>query len=79
MELIFENGYMLMVKVGVMFINSIEVVFKKEVVEKGEEMVYFMFGLIVILLFEKNLIIFDFNVYLGFYVKYGELIVYLKK
>jgi phosphatidylserine decarboxylase len=78
-ELTFENGHMLMVKVGAMFINSIEAVSKKEVVEKGEEMAYFTFGSTVILLFEKNSITFASNVYSGSYVKCGEPIAHLKK
>ncbi|MGL4521838.1 MAG: phosphatidylserine decarboxylase [Bacilli bacterium] len=43
-----------MVKVGAMFVNSIERVGLFEKVEKGQEMAYFTFGSTVVLLFPKN-------------------------
>jgi phosphatidylserine decarboxylase len=50
-----HNGKrMALVKVGAMFVNSIEVTNPNDKVEKGEEMAYFTFGSTVILLFEKG-------------------------
>ncbi|MBS4217073.1 phosphatidylserine decarboxylase [Bacillus sp. FJAT-49711] len=43
-----------MVKVGAMFINSVEIINQNEEWEKGEEVAYFSFGSTVVLLFEKN-------------------------
>ncbi|WP_449537054.1 phosphatidylserine decarboxylase [Ferdinandcohnia sp. Marseille-Q9671] len=49
------NGkHIAMVKVGAMFVNSIETTHESDKVEKGEEIAYFSFGSTVILLFEKN-------------------------
>jgi len=49
-----QGGRMSIVKVGAMFVNSIEVIHEGEKLVKGEEMAYFSFGSTVILLFEKN-------------------------
>jgi phosphatidylserine decarboxylase len=49
-----QGGWMSIVKVGAMFVNSIEVIHEGEKLVKGEEMAYFSFGSTVILLFEKN-------------------------
>ncbi|TKC19993.1 phosphatidylserine decarboxylase [Robertmurraya kyonggiensis] len=49
-----ENGVAAIVKVGAMFVNSIETIHNGERIEKGEEMAYFTFGSTVILLFSKN-------------------------
>jgi phosphatidylserine decarboxylase len=50
-----ESGkYLSIVKVGAMFVNSIEVIHKGEHLVRGEEMAYFSFGSTVVLLFEKN-------------------------
>lgn len=48
-------GKVLLVKVGAMFVNSIELVHVGEHLNKGEEVAFFSFGSTVILLFEKNL------------------------
>ncbi|WP_071460204.1 phosphatidylserine decarboxylase [Bacillus massilinigeriensis] len=54
-EMEHEYGHRIaVVKVGAMFVNSIEVVHKGERLEKGEEMAYFTFGSTVVLLFEKD-------------------------
>ncbi|MCA1031834.1 phosphatidylserine decarboxylase [Bacillus timonensis] len=42
------------VKVGAMFVNSIELIHEHEHLTKGQEMAYFTFGSTVILLFEKD-------------------------
>ncbi|PHA00952.1 phosphatidylserine decarboxylase [Bacillus pseudomycoides] len=51
-----EGERMALVKVGAMFVNSIELLHEREVVQKGEEMAYFTFGSTVVLLFEKDMI-----------------------
>lgn len=48
------TGKMCLVKVGAMFVNSIEYTHEGEKWEKGEEVGYFSFGSTVILLFEKG-------------------------
>lgn len=51
-----EGKRMALVKVGAMFVNSIELLHKRNTVQKGEEMAYFTFGSTVVLLFEKGMI-----------------------
>ena len=50
-----DYGHMAVVKVGAMFVNSIETTHKGSELEKGEEMAYFSFGSTVVLLFEKDI------------------------
>lgn len=49
-----NNQHVLIVKVGAMFINSIVVNHKDDMLAQGEEMAYFSFGSTVILFFEKE-------------------------
>ncbi|MBW8348190.1 phosphatidylserine decarboxylase [Bacillus sp. IITD106] len=50
-----HNGKLIaMVKVGAMFINSVEIMNQGHEWKKGEEVAYFSFGSTVVLLFEKN-------------------------
>lgn len=49
-----DHGKYALVKVGAMFVNSIEWTNPKEFVEKGEELGYFSFGSSVVLLFPKG-------------------------
>lgn len=49
-----EDGFLSIVKVGAMFVNSIEVIHEGEQLQKGSEMAYFSFGSTVVLLFEKD-------------------------
>lgn len=49
-----ESGSMAIVKVGAMFVNSIEALHRGEQLIKGEEIAYFTFGSTVVLLFEKD-------------------------
>ncbi|KOO43843.1 phosphatidylserine decarboxylase [Priestia koreensis] len=49
-----STGDLLLVKVGAMFINSIETTVKNEHVKKGEEVGYFSFGSTVVLFLEKG-------------------------
>ena len=53
-ELQHEYGHVSVVKVGALFVNSIEVVHKGEQINKGEELAYFTFGSTIVLLFEKD-------------------------
>ncbi|MFE8696767.1 phosphatidylserine decarboxylase [Cytobacillus sp. FJAT-53684] len=48
------GGFVSIVKVGAMFVNSIEVIHEGEELVKGNEMAYFSFGSTVVLLFEKD-------------------------
>jgi phosphatidylserine decarboxylase len=48
-------GMAAIVKVGAMFINSIELIHSGDELTKGEEMAYFSFGSTVVLLFEKEI------------------------
>lgn len=50
-----DFGYTAVVKVGAMFVNSIEISHVGNSLKKGEEMAYFSFGSTVILLFEKGI------------------------
>ncbi len=54
-ELKTENGFMAVVKVGAMFVNSIEITHPGSRLNSGDEMAYFSFGSTVILLFEKGI------------------------
>lgn len=53
-EMEYEKGRLAVVKVGAMFVNSIETVHKGDWLQKGEEMAYFTFGSTVVLLFQKD-------------------------
>lgn len=54
-ELKTDYGFLAVVKVGAMFVNSIEITHEGSEIEKGEEMAYFSFGSTVVLLFEKGI------------------------
>ncbi|MCJ8006908.1 phosphatidylserine decarboxylase [Lederbergia wuyishanensis] len=53
-ELEHDGKSIAMVKVGAMFINSVEIINQDREWNKGEEVAYFSFGSTVVLLFEKN-------------------------
>lgn len=53
-EMTYDKKHIAVVKVGAMFVNSIEITNPKKTLEKGEEIGYFSFGSTVILLFEKG-------------------------
>ncbi len=53
-EIKHENGHLAVVKVGAMFVNSIELVHEGINIKKGEELAYFTFGSTVVLFFEKD-------------------------
>jgi len=53
-EVKYTGGHLAIVKVGAMFVNSIELIHENEKLAKGEEIAYFSFGSTVVLLFEKD-------------------------
>ncbi|HZG60596.1 MAG TPA: phosphatidylserine decarboxylase [Anoxybacillus sp.] len=67
------------VKVGAMFVNSIELTHKGEYLTKGEEIAYFSFGSTVVLLFEKDAFELDPAIKVPMDIKVGERIGYLKQ
>jgi phosphatidylserine decarboxylase len=71
-ELETEFGRMLVVKVGAMFINSIELTNSKKAWKKGEEVGYFSFGSTVVLFFEESSVDFSEKVSGGHPIKVGE-------
>lgn len=73
-----EFGHVAIVKVGAMFVNSIETTHKGSDLEKGGEMAYFTFGSTVVLLFEKNIFEIDSHIHTPKEIKVGEKIGVLK-
>jgi phosphatidylserine decarboxylase len=74
-----DGKHAAIVKVGAMFVNSIELTHKGEYLTKGEEMAYFSFGSTVVLLFEKDAFELDPSIKVPMSIKVGERIGYLKK
>jgi phosphatidylserine decarboxylase len=74
-----EFGHVTIVKVGAMFVNSIETTHKGTELEKGSEIAYFSFGSTVVLLFEKNIFQIDPSIQTPKEIKVGEKIGFLKK
>ncbi|MEH7353236.1 phosphatidylserine decarboxylase [Neobacillus drentensis] len=74
-----EFGHVAVVKVGAMFVNSIETTHKGSELVKGEEMAYFSFGSTVVLLFEKNIFQIDPTLQSPKDIKVGEKIGILTK
>lgn len=62
------------VKVGAMFVNSIELIHEGDQLVKGKEMAYFSFGSTVILLFEKGQFMIDPSIKAPAHIKVGERI-----
>ncbi|MBG9544037.1 phosphatidylserine decarboxylase [Cytobacillus firmus] len=62
------------VKVGAMFVNSIELTHEGDQLEKGKEMAYFTFGSTVILLFEKGKFQLEKSIKTPAHIKVGERI-----
>lgn len=67
-----ENKYFSLIKVGAMFVNSIELTNTSTAWKKGEEIGYFSFGSTVVMLFENATIEFTDIVQRGYSVKMGE-------
>lgn len=74
-----DYGHVAIVKVGAMFVNSIETTHKGSDLEKGGEMAYFSFGSTVVLLFEKDIFQIDSNIHIPKEIKVGEKIGIFKK
>lgn len=73
-----DENHVAVVKVGAMFINTIEITHSNEKVQKGEELAYFSFGSTVVLLFEKDKIVFSDYVALKKEIKAGEIVAFKK-
>lgn len=69
-----EYGHVAIVKVGAMFVNSIETTHKGSELEKGSEMAYFSFGSTVVLLFEKGIFQINPLIHTPYDIKVGEKI-----
>ncbi|WP_453994826.1 phosphatidylserine decarboxylase [Bacillus nitroreducens] len=78
-EIKVNDSHIVMVKVGAMFVNSIETTHTSETVEKGEEIAYFSFGSTVILLFEKDSFTLNPKIGPSTEVKVGEALGILQK
>ena len=70
-------GRLLMVKVGAMFVNSIELTNFGTNWKKGEESAYFSFGSTVVLFFEHGKVAFSSNVQNGNRIKVGEALAHM--
>lgn len=73
-EMVHNNKHVTLVKVGAMFVNSIELTHESSTLKKGEEMAYFSFGSTVILLFEKDSFLVDPSIEEKQEVKVGQRI-----
>lgn len=73
-EMKHKSGMVAVVKVGAMFVNSIETTHSGEQLTKGEQMAYFTFGSTVVLLFEKGSIDLLPEIKPPHHIKYGERI-----
>lgn len=71
-ELIANNIHFSFIKVGAMFVNSIELTNTSKFWKKGEEIGYFSFGSTVVMLFEKDKVQFTNKVAQGVPIKVGE-------
>ena len=71
-ELTFNSGKMAVVKVGAMFVNSIERSHERLVWRQGEEVAYFNFGSTVVLLFEPGTFMLNERLSVPCEVKVGE-------
>lgn len=78
LEVEHNHGTAAIVKVGAMFVNSIETIHKGEYVKKGEEIAYFTFGSTVILLFNQNSFVPNTNLQLPMDIKVGETLGYFQ-
>lgn len=67
-----DSGQVAIVKVGAMFVNSIETTHRGSTLEKGKEIAYFSFGSTVVLLFEKGIFQLDPSIHTPKDIKVGE-------
>ncbi|WP_043933952.1 phosphatidylserine decarboxylase [Bacillus sp. EB01] len=73
-----EEGMVAIVKVGAMFVNSIETTHSGSELQKGEEIAYFSFGSTIVLLFEKDRFIPDESLQVPHDIRMGERVGVLK-
>ncbi|WP_379966072.1 phosphatidylserine decarboxylase [Ectobacillus sp. sgz5001026] len=73
-EISCEGKQAAIVKVGAMFVNSIELLHEHDFLRKGEEMAYFTFGSTVVLLFEKGMVNATSSIQKGQAVVVGQII-----
>ncbi|WP_409270737.1 phosphatidylserine decarboxylase [Neobacillus sp. SCS-31] len=66
------SGMVAVVKVGAMFVNSIETTHEGNELKKGEEIAYFSFGSTIVLLFEKGSFTPERSISTPFDVRMGE-------
>lgn len=78
-EIKHKAGMAAVIKVGAMFVNSIETTHNGEELEKGDQMAYFTFGSTIVMLFEKDTFSLLPNISSPFHIKYGERIGVLKE
>lgn len=78
-EMEHAHGFIAVVKVGAMFVNSIEITNNSDKLQKGEEFAYFSFGSTIVLLFEKNTFELNPSLRMPSQVKYGEVLGTFKK
>ena len=71
-ELKYNDQHYTFIKVGAMFVNSIELTNTSTHWKKGEEVGYFTFGSTVVMLFEKDTVKFTEQVKQGALIKMGE-------
>ncbi|KYG58033.1 phosphatidylserine decarboxylase [Planococcus maritimus] len=76
-ELETVNGRLLVVKVGAMYVNSIELTEFGTKWQKGHEVAYFSFGSTVALFFESRDLQFDEKIKDGHHIKVGEPLAYM--
>ncbi|MDI2588191.1 phosphatidylserine decarboxylase [Psychrobacillus sp. NEAU-3TGS] len=69
-----NNKYCFHIKVGAMFVNSIELTNTSSKWKKGEEVGYFSFGSTVVLLFEEDSMEFSATLKAGKFVRMGEIV-----
>jgi phosphatidylserine decarboxylase len=72
-------GHVAMVKVGAMFVNSIDLTHKGTELEKGQEVAYFSFGSTVVLLFEKGMFEIHPSIHIPHEIKMGEKVGVMKE
>ncbi|MGM8215873.1 phosphatidylserine decarboxylase [Bacillaceae bacterium W0354] len=76
-ELETEAGFIAVVKVGALNVNSIHLTNQRNDVERGEELAYFSFGSTVILLIENSDFQFCDDLHEGKEMKFGEKVLFI--
>jgi phosphatidylserine decarboxylase len=76
-EIKHSKGHVAVVKVGAMFVNSIEITNPNDQLKKGEDIAYFSFGSTIVLLFEKDTFTLDQSLTLPSDIKLGQVLGYV--